>query len=52
MTEHKKTERQRSEQIRKSYQKPQLKRWGTLADLTQGGGGTRREPVTKRRTRF
>lgn len=34
------------------YEKPSLNRWGTLRDLTQGGGGTKSEPVTKRKTRF
>ena len=34
------------------YRKPQLTRWGTLRELTQGGGGTRKEPVTGRKTRF
>lgn len=34
------------------YARPSVNRWGTLRDLTQGGGGTKREPVTKRRTRF
>ena len=33
------------------YQKPELKRWGPLRDLTQGGGGTRNEP-SKAKTRF
>lgn len=37
---------------REPYRKPELKRWGTLRELTTGGGGTRTEPVTKRRTRF
>ena len=26
------------------YRRPELIRWGTLRELTQGGGGTRREP--------
>jgi hypothetical protein len=34
------------------YEPPQLIRWGTLRELTEGGGGSRREPVTGRRTRF
>lgn len=37
---------------RGEYETPELKRWGTLRELTQGGGGKRREPVTKRATRF
>lgn len=37
---------------RAPYQRPQLKRWGTLRELTQGGGGSKKEPVTNRRTRF
>jgi hypothetical protein len=27
-----------------AYQRPVLTRWGTLRELTQGGGGTKREP--------
>lgn len=34
------------------YERPRLTRWGTLRELTQGGGGTRKEPVTGRTTRF
>lgn len=34
------------------YKKPQLTRWGTLRELTEGGGGTRKEPITNRKTRF
>ena len=34
------------------YERPQLTRWGTLRELTEGGGGTRKEPVTGRKTRF
>jgi hypothetical protein len=34
------------------YIKPRINRWGTLRDLTQGGGGRKNEPVTKRKTRF
>ena len=34
------------------YQKPQLTRWGTLRELTEGGGGERKEPTTGRKTRF
>jgi hypothetical protein len=34
------------------YEKPRLNRWGTLRDLTHGGGGGKSEPVTKRKTRF
>jgi hypothetical protein len=37
---------------RQPYEKPKVNRWGTLRDLTHGGGGTRSEPVTKRKTRF
>ena len=37
---------------RERYEKPVVNRWGTLRDLTQGGGGTKQEPVTKRKTRF
>lgn len=36
-----------------SYEPPQLTRWGTLRELTQGGGGTRNEPGPgSPRTRF
>jgi len=34
------------------YEAPQLIRWGTLRDLTEGGGGTKNEPGTGRRTRL
>ena len=35
------------------YQRPVLSRWGTLRELTQGGGGSRREPgAGGQRTRF
>ena len=34
------------------YQPPQLTRWGTLRELTEGGGGEKKEPVTGRKTRF
>jgi hypothetical protein len=34
------------------YGRPQLKRWGTLRELTAGGGGVKNEPATKRDTRF
>ena len=34
------------------YQRPQVRRWGTLRELTQGGGGFKKEPVTKLDTRF
>jgi hypothetical protein len=37
---------------REPYEKPAVSRWGTLRDLTQGGGGSKSEPVTKRKTRF
>jgi hypothetical protein len=37
---------------REPYEKPEVNRWGTLRDLTHGGGGNRSEPVTKRKTRF
>lgn len=39
-------------QPRAPYRKPELKRWGTLRELTQGGGGSKKEPVSNRRTRF
>lgn len=51
MSERKDESREKNA-ARQAYQKPQLKRWGTLRELTRGGGGTRAEPVTKRRTRF
>jgi hypothetical protein len=35
-----------------TYQRPALTRWGTLRELTQGGGGTKKEPQSPRRTRF
>ena len=35
------------------YQPPKLTRWGTLRELTAGGGGTKKEPAPgSRRTRF
>ena len=34
------------------YQPPKLERWGTLRELTQGGGGLKGEAATKRQTRF
>jgi hypothetical protein len=34
------------------YQRPRLTRWGTLRELTAGGGGNKQEPTTKRSTRF
>lgn len=34
------------------YERPHLTRWGTLRELTEGGGGTRKEAVTGRKTRF
>ena len=34
------------------YQKPRLTRWGTLRELTEGGGGKQKEPITGRKTRF
>jgi hypothetical protein len=34
------------------YERPQLTRWGTLRELTEGGGGTRKEAATGRKTRF
>lgn len=37
---------------RKAYTKPRLIRWGTLRDLTRGGGGNKTEPTTHSRTRF
>jgi hypothetical protein len=35
-----------------TYSKPKLTRWGTLRELTEGGGGAQKEPVTRRKTRF
>jgi hypothetical protein len=35
-----------------AYEAPKLTRWGTLRELTAGGGGTKTEPTTKRTTRF
>jgi hypothetical protein len=26
------------------YNRPELRRWGTLRELTEGGGGTKSEP--------
>lgn len=37
---------------REPYEPPKVVRWGTLRDLTHGGGGRKNEPVTKRKTRF
>jgi hypothetical protein len=34
------------------YKRPELRRWGSLRELTAGGGGFRNEPVTKQSTRF
>jgi hypothetical protein len=34
------------------YQTPLLRRWGSLRELTSGGGGWKNEPTTKRDTRF
>ena len=34
------------------YQRPELRRWGSLRELTAGGGGLKNEPVTKNPTRF
>lgn len=34
------------------YQPPRLHRWGSLRELTQGGGGFKHEPATNRDTRF
>ena len=34
------------------YQRPQVRRWGSLRELTAGGGGFKNEPVTKLDTRF
>ena len=34
------------------YQRPELRRWGSLRELTAGGGGLKNEPVTKLATRF
>lgn len=41
-----------AEQARQEYQKPVLQRWGSLREMTLGGGGTKGEPATKRKTRF
>lgn len=35
-----------------AYKRPELTRWGTLRELTEGGGGLNKEPITKRKTRF
>ena len=37
---------------RKPYRKPTLRRWGTLRELTRGGGGTRAEGAKLPKTRF
>lgn len=37
---------------RPEYARPQLRRWGTLRDLTAGGGGLKNEPTTRLATRF
>lgn len=34
------------------YKRPELRRWGSLRELTAGGGGFRNEPVSKLTTRF
>jgi hypothetical protein len=34
------------------YHRPLLRRWGSLRELTSGGGGYKNEPTTKRDTRF
>lgn len=34
------------------YEAPRLTRWGTLRELTLGGGGNKKEPGTGARTRF
>ncbi|MGQ0562071.1 MAG: lasso RiPP family leader peptide-containing protein [Gemmatimonadota bacterium] len=52
MTDRKPDPTERAQPDRKPYEKPSVKRWGTLRELTRGGGGTLREPITKRRTRF
>lgn len=36
---------------REPYAPPRLARWGTITELTLGGGGRRQEP-SKRKTRF
>lgn len=48
----KKTEASKSD-ARKPYVKPRLIRWGTLRELTLGGGGTKNEPGKgTQKTRF
>lgn len=34
------------------YARPQLRRWGTLRELTAGGGGFKNEPASRFQTRF
>jgi hypothetical protein len=38
-------------EAQKPYVKPQLRRWGTLRELTRGGGGTKPE-TSHAKTRF
>ena len=47
-----KTQSQAPERKPDQYQRPLLQRWGTLRELTAGGGGFKNEPVTKLDTRF
>ena len=47
-----KTQSQAPERKPDGYQRPQLRRWGTLRELTAGGGGFKKEPTTKLDTRF
>lgn len=49
MTDHTKLQ---NENEPAEYQKPELIRWGTLRELTLGGGGNKNEPATKSKTRF
>jgi hypothetical protein len=43
---------QRDEKKPEEYTKPGLKRWGSLRELTQGGGGRKQEPTHQMFTRF
>jgi hypothetical protein len=52
MKEHKTTDTNKQPTPPVQYQRPQLTRWGTLRELTAGGGGTKNEPSTKMKTRF
>lgn len=46
-----KKDQQSSNPAKKPYAKPVLRRWGTLRELTRGGGGTKNEP-SHSKTRF